>query len=232
MPLTLKQNLTMAQAAINHTSAKLSLGAQNDHQNPNQADAQRAVVEMRVEMSQLLGSSPIHRVAAFAKSAKAGNCGEQAAVAFEFLKNHGVFPLDIMRLTSGDHGWVVVGRVAGSNAANYETLGGLGCHMRSMDTEVQQRSVVGRKVRHGRRVLRLSSAHRRSCQPCRQVVRGLERAGSLSAGCSPVWWRGPRTARVGVSLHTQVLEHGSNLIRCQAVLSAKSWQRPRLAKTV
>src|SRR5438105_29150 len=45
-----------------------------------------------------------------------GNCGEQAAVAFMYLKDAGVRPLDLMAYQDpGDHAFVVIGRVEGSD---------------------------------------------------------------------------------------------------------------------
>ncbi|WP_299438096.1 hypothetical protein [uncultured Rhodospira sp.] len=42
-----------------------------------------------------------------------GNCGEFSAVAFIYLYDKGVRPIDWMSLTGGDHAFVVIGRAAG-----------------------------------------------------------------------------------------------------------------------
>ena len=123
MALTKAQNLMLAQAAINHTKALLPLGAQNDPDNPRRDEADIALGFIRQEMAEMGGDVPLYRVAAIAKRMKAGNCGEQAATAFKFLKARGVTPLDVMTLLSGDHGWVVIGRLAGSDATDYRTWG-------------------------------------------------------------------------------------------------------------
>jgi hypothetical protein len=54
-----------------------------------------------------------------------GNCGEQTAVAFMYLKDSGVRPLDYtVSQDPGDHAFVVIGRAQGSDASNYKTWGG------------------------------------------------------------------------------------------------------------
>jgi hypothetical protein len=60
-----------------------------------------------------------------AKHEAAGNCGELAAIAFMFLEDEGVRPLDYMVFTAPtyDHVWVVIGRAAGSNVRDLSTWG-------------------------------------------------------------------------------------------------------------
>jgi hypothetical protein len=58
------------------------------------------------------------RVAEEAIFCGAGNCGEFAAVVFSYLYKRNVLPLDIMSSTLYDHGWVVIGRPAGTDPAN------------------------------------------------------------------------------------------------------------------
>jgi hypothetical protein len=50
-------------------------------------------------------------VEAMASSAQhwgAGNCGEQAALAFQFLRNKGIRPLDYCRYQNSDHAFVIL----------------------------------------------------------------------------------------------------------------------------
>lgn len=51
-----------------------------------------------------------------------GNCGVQSAVAFVRLRDHWkVFPLDWIQVKDGDHGFVVLGRDASTDAADPAT---------------------------------------------------------------------------------------------------------------
>lgn len=70
--------------------------------------------------------------AALAAAYGAGNCAEQAALAFIYLRDKGIFPLDYMFkpnwapfLDFGGHAFVVIGRKEGSDAANPSTWGEL-----------------------------------------------------------------------------------------------------------
>jgi hypothetical protein len=60
-----------------------------------------------------------------AKQAGAGNCMEQAAIAFLYLEEQGVGPLDYMRFSAPayDHAWMVIGRVDGSNTFDLSSWG-------------------------------------------------------------------------------------------------------------
>jgi len=63
-------------------------------------------------------------VAAAAEAAGCGNCGEQAATAFVYLLDKGIRPLDLMALEKpGDHNFVVIGRVSGSDVKDPATWG-------------------------------------------------------------------------------------------------------------
>ena len=46
----------------------------------------------------------------WARAYGCGNCGEQSAIAFMWLYNKGIRPLEWMRFTDADHAFVVVGR--------------------------------------------------------------------------------------------------------------------------
>jgi hypothetical protein len=52
----------------------------------------------------------IRIIADESKSKKCGNCGEFSALAFIYLYDSGVRPLDWMSLIGGDHAFVVIGR--------------------------------------------------------------------------------------------------------------------------
>jgi hypothetical protein len=52
-----------------------------------------------------------------------GNCGEQSAIAFVFLRNQKTFPLDWMEVNNYEHAFVIIGRARGSDATNPITWG-------------------------------------------------------------------------------------------------------------
>jgi hypothetical protein len=48
--------------------------------------------------------------AQWARAYGAGNCGDLAAVAFDYLRKVGVFPIDYLELIKGDHAFLAIGR--------------------------------------------------------------------------------------------------------------------------
>ena len=58
-----------------------------------------------------------------AKSWGCGNCGEQASVAFAYLRGLNVLPLDYYQADTAltKHAFVIIGRDAGTNATDYRT---------------------------------------------------------------------------------------------------------------
>lgn len=52
-----------------------------------------------------------------------GNCGEQSAIAFIYLRNQKVFPIDWMEVNDYQHAFVIIGRQRGSDTRNYATWG-------------------------------------------------------------------------------------------------------------
>jgi len=76
-------------------------------------------------MEGVIDDSKIRRAAAYALSYGCGNCGEHAVIAFTFLMDHGVKPLDFMELFDNRprHNFVVIGREVDSEPAKYGTWG-------------------------------------------------------------------------------------------------------------
>ena len=66
----------------------------------------------------------IAEIAANCESTRAGNCGEFAALCFIWARRRGIYPLDYMNLTNGDHAFVVIGRKLDSNDRSVGTWGG------------------------------------------------------------------------------------------------------------
>lgn len=52
-----------------------------------------------------------------------GNCGEQSAIAFVYLRRQKAFPLDWMEVNDYEHAFVIIGRRRGSDTTNYLTWG-------------------------------------------------------------------------------------------------------------
>ncbi len=50
----------------------------------------------------------------------AGNCGEQAAVAFKYLENHGIRPLDYVCFRTRDHAFVILGSSVPIRQTNFK----------------------------------------------------------------------------------------------------------------
>lgn len=52
-----------------------------------------------------------------------GNCGEQSAIAFVYLRRQKTFPLDWMEVNNYQHAFVIIGRAARSDTRNPSTWG-------------------------------------------------------------------------------------------------------------
>jgi hypothetical protein len=50
---------------------------------------------------------------------KAGNCGEQSSVAFMYLKEAGIRPIEYFEYTDRDHAFLILNRRAGTDIANF-----------------------------------------------------------------------------------------------------------------
>jgi hypothetical protein len=61
--------------------------------------------------------------ASWAKHYGCGNCGEQSAMAFVYLRNHGIHPLDWYEVNDFQHAFAIIGRVSGSDPKDYSTWG-------------------------------------------------------------------------------------------------------------
>lgn len=52
-----------------------------------------------------------------------GNCGEQSAIAFVYLRQQKILPLDWMQVNDYEHAFVVIGRQRGSDSRDFRTWG-------------------------------------------------------------------------------------------------------------
>lgn len=90
----LASNLQQARAAIAYVKRKLPRGAGNRPESP--PDGAACVRSVRDGMPPM--SYWVSHLAQHAIQAGCGNCGEQAAVAYVFLQQRGILPLDYMNL--------------------------------------------------------------------------------------------------------------------------------------
>jgi len=120
-----------AQEAISYVRSKMTVGASNKIPDVLGSlgmsllcvPAERSVTRD----SQSDRMLPYLRViAGAAENVGCGNCGEQSATAFVFLLDKGIRPIDWMALQDpGDHAFVVIGRLATSDATDPNTWGNL-----------------------------------------------------------------------------------------------------------
>ena len=105
----LSSNLQQAKAAVAYVRRKLPRGAGN--RSDGSSDAAACVLWVRQNM--VSAEDFVPHLAVRAEQTGCGNCGEQAAVAYMYLKKRGVQPLDYMNLNgpSGKavHSFVVIG---------------------------------------------------------------------------------------------------------------------------
>lgn len=112
--------LSSALRAIEHVRAKLPLGASNDPENPRAKAARKALSASRADIGDLRvamrprGLDVGKAISKMAQAGGAGNCGEQAEIAFQYLKGLGVSPIELFCVdpSCGDHAFVVIGRPA------------------------------------------------------------------------------------------------------------------------
>jgi hypothetical protein len=116
-------NLSNAKQAVAYSQKTLTAGnyllsSKNEHD---------AVVRSRARIKGgQANKDRIDRVAEIALNCEktgAGNCGEFAALCFMWAKRRGVYPIDYMSLTNGDHCFVVIGRKLDSDHRKVSTWG-------------------------------------------------------------------------------------------------------------
>lgn len=61
----------------------------------------------------------VESMASSARQMGAGNCGEQAALAFQFLRNKGIRPLDYCRYQNSDHAFVILRSIQKITPTNF-----------------------------------------------------------------------------------------------------------------
>ena len=123
--------LQQAQAAVSYVKSKMSLGAGNNGWDllTSGLDSAGCVTGMRESYKTAFwhGASPAEQIrvaALWAEQSGCGNCGEQSAVAYQWLLRQGVAPVEYMNFKPPkDHAFVVLGRQPGSDVARPATWG-------------------------------------------------------------------------------------------------------------
>lgn len=110
------ENLRQAEGAVTYVKQKMVIGASNKSSDLFTSLFERewsmTCVE-RIRKEPYSGATIISKLRAIAQRASingCGNCGEQAAIAFVWLMNKKISPIDYMSRTNADHAFVVIGR--------------------------------------------------------------------------------------------------------------------------
>lgn len=118
-----------AQEAVSYVQSKMTVGASNKIPDVLGSfgmsllcvAAERSVTA-EIQSDKMMAYMRI--IAGAAENTGCGNCGEQSATAFVYLLDQGIRPLDWMALEDpGDHAFVVIGRIAGSDETDPNTWG-------------------------------------------------------------------------------------------------------------
>ncbi|PYN24475.1 MAG: hypothetical protein DMD99_10865 [Candidatus Rokuibacteriota bacterium] len=126
--------LAEAKLAVVHVQKKTPLGTYNQIRDTTR---QPLMLPFRIMMrgAQILrenqevakltpGASYERKIEILAEAGKrgmSGNCSEMAAIAFLFLSDRGIRPLDYMCFNGKDHAFVILGRPAGSIAGDFSS---------------------------------------------------------------------------------------------------------------
>jgi hypothetical protein len=123
--LSFAQNLEWAKKANEYVQGKMDIGKSNSIVNDHLKLFAPSLC-VRFVRSAVKTTDPGKQLTMLGTRAEhmgCGNCGEQSAMAFLFLKDRGIRPLDWMEATNFDHAFVVVGRAEGSKDTDIKTWG-------------------------------------------------------------------------------------------------------------
>lgn len=112
-------NLGFAKQAIKYVDLKMTIGADNKPWNNfitlfSAESAHDCVARNREQKYQGPRLSKLRQAARQAEKSGCGNCGEQTAIAFFYLYDRKIGPLEYINRTQADHSFVVIGRLADS----------------------------------------------------------------------------------------------------------------------
>jgi hypothetical protein len=120
-----------AQAAVDFVKSKMVYGADNSvwDRITSLNESRACMVEMRPNyQTEFYRNAPaaeqVRIRAMWGEAFGCGNCGEQSAMAYEWLRKNGVTPVENMKFVSGgDHAFVVLGREPSSEPGVPSTWG-------------------------------------------------------------------------------------------------------------
>lgn len=123
--------LEQAQFAVAYVKSKMVDGADNHIWDifTSGLDSRSCVPEMRDSYrtdfyNRQPAAERIKVAAMWAEASGCGNCGEQAAIAYQWLLRNSVLPVEFMQFAKPkDHNFVVLGRIASSDVAQPATWG-------------------------------------------------------------------------------------------------------------
>lgn len=130
-----RDNYVAATNALQHVAQKVPLGAGNKVSDLIASGLSSGMCVLTSRLIRLgesvVGYQPewakgklnIEILAMDTEKVGCGNCGEQSAVAFVYLKQRGYRPLDWMCISNGDHAFVVIGRASGSKESQPASWG-------------------------------------------------------------------------------------------------------------
>ncbi|BCL69600.1 hypothetical protein MADA3029_1150017 [Vibrio nigripulchritudo MADA3029] len=125
-----QKNLIAAKRAVEYVKQKMTIGAANKPLNSvlafvSGSESPTACLTRIRSVNDEAGSNLewLRAVAKRAESNGCGNCGEQAAIAFCWLLDHGYKPVDYMVRVNADHAFVVIGRLKEGTAGDPKTWG-------------------------------------------------------------------------------------------------------------
>ena len=131
MAQTLDRNLTAAKTTVSYVRTVLDFGSDNKFLNnvSNLLINKLALSKAREMQDKIMKDSPnrdwatyIEAMAMTAKLMGAGNCGENAAVAFVHLRDVlRILPIDYYMYNNFEHAFVIVGRRADTDPTDYNT---------------------------------------------------------------------------------------------------------------
>src|SRR5688572_12556037 len=126
--MALEPNTVMATEAVRYTLSKLTIGASTKWSDIWHTGSESFICFPAMRFVELLQQFTdelkyLRSVASVAEHVGCGNCGENAAIAFIYLLDRSVRPLDLMSGGPVDHAFVVLGRPAQSTASDPTTWG-------------------------------------------------------------------------------------------------------------
>jgi hypothetical protein len=130
-----KRNFAASQMAVKNVQSQMDIGASNKPGTGmiarmlcaggtfNDGAVRNAVSRDLEKSGDRTWRNVLYLSAEWAKHYGCGNCGEQSAMAFVYLKGQSIGPLDWMQIGNFKHAFVVIGRKEDSDSSDYRTWG-------------------------------------------------------------------------------------------------------------